>query len=47
MSSVPAADFLPDTPLILGMMRLQDHGDLTRPANLARSAGKSGSSRLV
>ncbi|HET8800245.1 MAG TPA: aldo/keto reductase [Marinobacter sp.] len=35
MSSVPAADFLPDTPLILGMMRLQDHGDLTRPANLA------------
>lgn len=31
----PTAGFTPDTPLILGMMRLHDHPELTQPAKLA------------
>ncbi|MCL7945841.1 aldo/keto reductase [Marinobacter sp. ATCH36] len=35
MENVRTAGFTPETPLILGMMRLHDHPELTRPDNLA------------
>lgn len=35
VENVPANGFTPETPLILGMMRLLDYPDLTRPAKLA------------
>lgn len=35
MQRTPTAGFTPETPLILGMMRLHDHPELTRPARLA------------
>ncbi|MFL1465371.1 aldo/keto reductase [Marinobacter sp. HN1S83] len=35
MQNTPIEGFTPETPLILGMMRLHDHPELTRPAKLA------------
>lgn len=35
MQNAPTAGFTPETPLILGMMRLHDHPELTRSAKLA------------
>ncbi|MGF2685218.1 aldo/keto reductase [Marinobacter sp. DUT-3] len=35
MQNAPTEGFTPETPLILGMMRLHDHPELTRPAKLA------------
>lgn len=35
MQSARSAGFTPQTPLILGMMRLHDHPELTRPSKLA------------
>ncbi|MFL1453431.1 aldo/keto reductase [Marinobacter sp. GN3S48] len=35
MQNTPTEGFTPETPLILGMMRLHDHPELTHPARLA------------